>query len=1006
MYPKSNPVTNQFKPLFPFLRLIRLASRSWWLACFCLLAWPAWAQPKLEFQMKKPKQFEERKLGSEKMADKKFTPVRRFFQNTYTHYNYYFNANEKLNKIIDQAIETQKDDYTELLSFFPYSLNTTAANGELDSILQTITSGILLHDLRNDWIDNLYLLMGKVYLHRMDFDSAMMTFQYLNTSYAPKEKGGFDQPIGSNAVEGNNALSIASKEKNNLFKKAFSRPPSRNESFLWMIRTLTAKGNYLDASSLLSTIKNDPLFPERLKNELNEVTAYLYYALQQYDSAAVYTQKAVANASSLHDKARRYYLAGQLYQLAGMSKEASEAYQQATKAAIDPVMEIYARLNSIRLRKSEDPNIIDQNIADLKALARKDSYRNYRDIIFYAMALFEVERNGYQAADEYLQTSILYNTDNAAQRSNSFLLLGNVRYAAKKYGQAAIPYDSVNTSLSKKADSLLTEMRRPGTRAVFEAEQVISLNDSLLKLALLPEPDRSIAVRNIAKMLRKQKGMKEEAGTGSTSASNTTATADLFGTNTGTWYFYDAARRANGFNGFRQKFGDRPNVDNWRRSSSVSVANKRATPIGQTGSLPEPAGLEEKEQYDSTDISFDNLYSRLPISEERQLKTRQRINMALYKKALALHEQIEDYPEAIKYYEKVLENVDSGQLVVQSLFNLIHCYTKVGNTELANKARRMLLEKYGQTPQAKAANSNSKEQQAAAQKTIAATNAYKQVYNLFLEGKFKEAIQLKQQADSSFGENYWTPQLLYIETVYLLQSKQDSLANLQLDNIISKFALHPLAEKAKLIKEILPHRKEIEDYLTQLEVTRAEEDKVIVPVPTSATKPGPSGTQTPKPAQPAVPKVAPKPVKDTLSTQLVATQVEKPSRFNIMPNSSQLVALVLENIDPAYVNEALYSINSSPRKNSLVANVSVEKKKLKDNLFLILFRSPAFTDASAAYSYIEYFKPEASKQILTWLDAAKYRFIILNDASLDELIKDPNLAEYEQLLKQTFPGKF
>ena len=40
------------------------------------------AQPKLEFNMKKPEQFKERKLGSEKMADKKFTPVRRFFQNT------------------------------------------------------------------------------------------------------------------------------------------------------------------------------------------------------------------------------------------------------------------------------------------------------------------------------------------------------------------------------------------------------------------------------------------------------------------------------------------------------------------------------------------------------------------------------------------------------------------------------------------------------------------------------------------------------------------------------------------------------------------------------------------------------------------------------------------------------------------------------------------------------------------------------------------------------------
>ncbi|QGW27871.1 hypothetical protein [Phnomibacter ginsenosidimutans] len=266
-------MTNQLTPSHTVFKYLRRMLHGWLLLAMCLPALMATAQPKLEFQMKKPKQFEERKLGSEKMADKKFTPIRRFFQNTYTHYNYYFNANEKLIKIIDQAIETQKDDYTELLSFFPYSLKTTAANGDIDSILQTVTTGILLHDLRNDWIDNLYLLMGKAYLHRMDFDSAMMSFQFLNTSYAPKEKDGYDQPIGSNSVEGSNALSIATKEKTNLAKKALSRPPSRNESFLWMIRTLTAKGNYLDASSLLSTIKNDPVFPERLRNELNEVTS-------------------------------------------------------------------------------------------------------------------------------------------------------------------------------------------------------------------------------------------------------------------------------------------------------------------------------------------------------------------------------------------------------------------------------------------------------------------------------------------------------------------------------------------------------------------------------------------------------------------------------------------------------------------------------------------------------------------------------------------------------------
>eukprot|EP01035_Chromulina_nebulosa_P002706 gene2706-3691_t len=250
------------------------------------------AQPKgLEFNLKKPKQFTERKLPSEKLADKKFTKMRRFFQNTYTHFNYFFNANLKLNEIIEDSKRQFKDDYTQLLPYFPYSLDETSRSSFLDSVLQKCTAGILLHDLRNDWIDNMYLVMGKAYLMRKNYDSAAMTFQYINYSFSPKEEGGYDKFIGSNAEEGSNALTIATKEKKGTFSYLLSRPPSRNESFVWQVRTLTEDSNYIDASSLIETLRNDPQFPERLKEELAESRAYLYYKMEMWDSATAYLVK-------------------------------------------------------------------------------------------------------------------------------------------------------------------------------------------------------------------------------------------------------------------------------------------------------------------------------------------------------------------------------------------------------------------------------------------------------------------------------------------------------------------------------------------------------------------------------------------------------------------------------------------------------------------------------------------------------------------------------------------
>ena len=69
----------------------------------CQLLIPAYGQLGFNLDLKKPKEYEERQLKSEKSDQKKFTVPRRFIQNTVTHYNYVFNANNKLNDILERA---------------------------------------------------------------------------------------------------------------------------------------------------------------------------------------------------------------------------------------------------------------------------------------------------------------------------------------------------------------------------------------------------------------------------------------------------------------------------------------------------------------------------------------------------------------------------------------------------------------------------------------------------------------------------------------------------------------------------------------------------------------------------------------------------------------------------------------------------------------------------------------------------------------------------------------
>ena len=110
-------------------------------------------------------------LPYERLLDKKYTLGRRAYQNTVSQFNYLFNADISLDEIIQKARDVHEDDYTELLPFYDYDLSITAKES-IDSIIYRCNANIVLHDLRNNYTDDTYLLLAKSYLFHKDFDTA------------------------------------------------------------------------------------------------------------------------------------------------------------------------------------------------------------------------------------------------------------------------------------------------------------------------------------------------------------------------------------------------------------------------------------------------------------------------------------------------------------------------------------------------------------------------------------------------------------------------------------------------------------------------------------------------------------------------------------------------------------------------------------------------------------------------------------------------------------------
>src|SRR4030095_4201446 len=102
---------------------------------------------------------------------------------------------------------------------------------------------------------------------------------------------------------------------------------------------------------------------------------------------------------------------------------------------------------------------------------------------------------------------------------------------------------------------------------------------------------------------------------------------------------------------------------------------------------------------------------------------------------------------------------------------------------------------------------------------------FQDIYDLFIEGHYTKAIADKKIADSMYGSSYWTPQLMYIESVYYIKQKNDVKATEILSAIISQNPNTPIASKAATMINVLGRRQKIEDELNGLNVKRMEEEK-------------------------------------------------------------------------------------------------------------------------------------------------------------------------------------
>ncbi|MEP6596656.1 MAG: tetratricopeptide repeat protein, partial [Ginsengibacter sp.] len=488
---------------------------------------------------------------------------------------------------------------------------------------------------------------------------------------------------------------------------------------------------------------------------------------------------------------------------------------------------------------------------------------------------------------------------------------------------------------------------------------------------------------------------------------------------------YNASAKARGFSEFKSKWGKRQNVDNWRRISTgqginnaidnKNLKNKRIANINKI-----PQGIDSSGDVDAvkptkdttndttpvtatdavTDISYDGLLANVPTTDEKLKASHTLLSNTLFELAILYQTRLEDYESAIKTYERSLKLYPDSLYGGELYMNLLYCYQKLGNPAKANEYKNLLTSKFAESKFSKVMQNPKAALDVS--KNTEATKRYEAVYNLFIEGEFDKALEEKKAADSLYGNNYWTPQLLYIESVYYIKQKEDSLAIDVLNNIIASYPNSPLKEKAATMIDVLQRRSEIENYLTNLQIERAKENEPVVINETPVT-PQTDTVNNYTTQQDSIVNNVTK--QDSVIVDSVK-EVKPPvlnTSFNFEPGSPQFVAMLLDKVDPVYISEARNAFIRYNREKFSREPIEIAKEVIDKDKSLLVFRQ--FTDAAAAATYADKIKKDAAVEI-SWLPANKYSFFIISDANLQLLKLNKDVENYLKVLRNALPGSF
>lgn len=728
-------------------------------------------------------------------------------------YNTYYNGTLAY---IDGSLEKEtgnKDNYTEQIPLYTVSNKNSREIGKanFDRAIEKCEKAIHQHSIkrRPEWTKNrrktakdiewlsrreynpflwkAWMLMGRSQFYQGDFESAAATFSYMSRLYA-------------------------------------TQPAIYGKARAWLAKCYIEQNWNYDAEDVIRNMLRDSIH-WRAQKEWDYTFADYYIHTGNAEQAIPYLRKVISHEMRRKQKAREWYLMGQLQASIGNKKEAYKAFRHVIRQNPPYELAFNARIAMTEVMAKDNAG---KMISRLKRMAASDNNKEYQDQIYYAIGNIHLSRKDTLQAITAYEKGNQKSTRNGIEKGVLLLHLGDLYWTKEKFSDARRCYGEAIGLLDKdRKDYQQLANRSKVLDELVPYTDAVQLQDSLQQLARMSEKERNAAIDRVIDALKKKekeernRNAEEEAestlrqdggnfaNNNNFASSNSPQKNNENSANTpanGQWYFYSPLTVSQGKAQFQKLWGKRDNVDNWQRINKTVVANAAGAEEmtdEQRDSLAQAAEQEEllKQTSDSAvnDPHRREYYlAQIPFTLEQLAESNKLLEDGLYHAGVIFKDKLDNLPLSRKSLLRLVNNHPDYAHLDDAYYHLYLLYSRERKPEMAQTYLQKLKAEYPES-QWTTLLSDPYYAENAKRGVQIEDSLYTLTYQAFKDGEYDKVERNAQISRNRFPDGANRDKFLFIGGLSKLNDGDIKSCLADLKEVVSKYPDSRLSEMAGMI---------------------------------------------------------------------------------------------------------------------------------------------------------------------------------------------------------------